>query len=134
MGLQRRRERRAAADLPVTAVRTADLLPVAAVPGEAPAGAAGAVSATSQGWIGDALPATAVATPPEQDLSRRLFLARSLAVTAGAVAVGTAGTGAVLANSAPVVRRVPIAIAGLDPALIGYRIAPPRRRPARPGL
>jgi predicted MPP superfamily phosphohydrolase len=55
-------------------------------------------------------------------LPRRLFLARSLAVTAGVVAVGTAGTGAVLANSAPVVRRVPIAIAGLDPALEGYRI------------
>jgi hypothetical protein len=55
-------------------------------------------------------------------VSRRLFLARSLAVTAGAVAVGTAGTGAVLANSAPVVRRVPVAIAGLDPALVGYRI------------
>lgn len=56
------------------------------------------------------------------DVSRRLFLARSLAVTAGAVALGTAGTGVVLANSAPVVRRVPIALRGLDPALEGYRI------------
>ncbi|AIJ22440.1 metallophosphoesterase [Amycolatopsis methanolica] len=62
----------------------------------------------------------AVEAPPAP--SRRLFLARSLALTAGAVAIGTAGTGAVLANSAPVVRRVPIAIAGLDPALEGYRI------------
>jgi predicted MPP superfamily phosphohydrolase len=56
------------------------------------------------------------------DPSRRLFLARSLAVTAGAVALGTAGTGVVIANSAPVVRRVPITLAGLDPALDGLRI------------
>jgi uncharacterized protein len=56
------------------------------------------------------------------DLSRRLFLARSLAVTAGAVALGTAGTGAYFANSPPVVRRVPVTLAGLDPALDGLRI------------
>ncbi len=56
------------------------------------------------------------------DPSRRLFLARGLAVTAGAVALGTAGTGAYLANSAPVVRRVPVTLAGLDPALDGLRI------------
>jgi predicted MPP superfamily phosphohydrolase len=54
--------------------------------------------------------------------SRRLFLARSLAVTAGAVALGAAGTGAYFANSSPVVRRVPITLAGLDPALDGLRI------------
>jgi predicted MPP superfamily phosphohydrolase len=54
--------------------------------------------------------------------SRRLFLARSLAVTAGAVALGTAGTGAYFANSPPVVRRVPVTLTGLDPALDGLRI------------
>ncbi|WP_233495786.1 metallophosphoesterase [Geodermatophilus sp. TF02-6] len=54
--------------------------------------------------------------------SRRLFLARGLAVTAGAVALGTAGTGVYLANAAPVVRRVPIVLPGLDPALDGLRI------------
>jgi predicted MPP superfamily phosphohydrolase len=54
--------------------------------------------------------------------SRRLFLARSLAVTAGAVALGTAGTGAYFANSAPVVRRVPVTLAGLDVSLDGLRI------------
>ncbi|MCZ2810870.1 metallophosphoesterase [Modestobacter sp. VKM Ac-2979] len=59
---------------------------------------------------------------PVPDPSRRLFLARTLAVGAGAVAVGTAGTGVVLANSAPVVRRVPIRIPRLDPALAGLRI------------
>jgi predicted MPP superfamily phosphohydrolase len=55
-------------------------------------------------------------------IPRRLFLARSFAVAAGAVAVGVAGTGVVLANSAPVVRRVPIRIPRLDPALAGLRI------------
>jgi predicted MPP superfamily phosphohydrolase len=43
-------------------------------------------------------------------------------VTAGLVAVGTAGTGACLANSSPVVRRVPVTLSGLDPALDGLRI------------
>ena len=38
------------------------------------------------------------------------------------VALGTAGTGAYIANSPPVVRRVPITLAGLDPALDGLRI------------
>jgi predicted MPP superfamily phosphohydrolase len=56
------------------------------------------------------------------DPGRRLFLARTLAVGAGAVAVGTAGTGAVFANSAPVVRRIPIHVPRLDPALAGLRI------------
>ncbi|MGY1724049.1 metallophosphoesterase [Blastococcus sp. SYSU DS0533] len=55
-------------------------------------------------------------------IDRRRFLARGLAVTAGAVALGTAGTGAYLANSAPVVRRVPVTLRGLDPALDGLRI------------
>jgi predicted MPP superfamily phosphohydrolase len=56
------------------------------------------------------------------DPSRRLLLARGLAATAGVVALGTAGTGAYLANSAPVVRQVPVTLPGLDPALDGLRI------------
>jgi predicted MPP superfamily phosphohydrolase len=56
------------------------------------------------------------------DSSRRLFLARSLAVTAGVAALGTAGTGAYFANAAPVVRRVPVTLPRLDPALDGLRI------------
>ncbi|MCA0147014.1 metallophosphoesterase [Blastococcus sp. LR1] len=63
-----------------------------------------------------------VQSPAPPDPSRRLFLARSLAVTAGAVALGTAGTGAYFANSAPVVRRVPVTLPRLDPALDGLRI------------
>jgi uncharacterized protein len=60
------------------------------------------------------------AEPPV--LHRRLFLARGLAVTAGAVALGAAGTGAYVANSPPVVRRVPVTLAGLDRELDGLRI------------
>src|SRR4051794_36651043 len=68
-----------------------------------------------------------VATRQDRDVtvpfpSRRLFLSRSLAVTAGAVALGTAGAGAFLANTAPVVRRGPIMLTGLDAALDGLRI------------
>jgi len=55
-------------------------------------------------------------------MARRLFLARGVALTAGAVALGTAGTGAYIANSPPVVRRVPITLPTLDPALDGLRI------------
>jgi uncharacterized protein len=61
--------------------------------------------------------------PEDGDVvARRVVLARGLALAAGAVAVGTAGTGMVLANAAPVVRRVPVTLAGLDPALSGLRI------------
>ncbi|WP_235494791.1 metallophosphoesterase [Geodermatophilus sp. Leaf369] len=60
--------------------------------------------------------------PEPTDVTRRLFLARSLAVTAGVAAVSTAGYGAWAANSAPLVRRVPITIPGLAPELAGYRI------------
>ncbi len=56
------------------------------------------------------------------DPSRRVFVARGLALTAGAVALGTAGAGAYLANSGPVVRRVPVTLPGLAPALDGLRI------------
>jgi predicted MPP superfamily phosphohydrolase len=60
--------------------------------------------------------------PEPADVTRRLFLARSLAVTAGVAAVSTAGYGVWAANSAPLVRRVPITIPGLAPELAGYRI------------
>jgi predicted MPP superfamily phosphohydrolase len=65
------------------------------------------------------------ARPEDDDVmspSRRVFLARGLAATAGIVAVGTVGTGAYFANAAPVVERVPVTLRGLDPALDGFRI------------
>jgi predicted MPP superfamily phosphohydrolase len=81
--------------------RTPELVPVAAAPVQDP----------------EPAPDRGVTDP-----SRRLFLARGLAVTAGAVALGTAGTGAYAANSPPVVRRVPVTLANLEPALDGFRI------------
>jgi uncharacterized protein len=66
-----------------------------------------------------------MAGPPDggvPDVPRRVFLARGLAVTAGVAALGTAGTGAVIANAPPAVRRVPITLPRLDPALDGLRI------------
>jgi predicted MPP superfamily phosphohydrolase len=67
-------------------------------------------------------PGAAVAEETVADPSRRLLLGRGLAATAGVVALATAGTGAYLANSAPRVRRVPITLPRLDPALDGLRI------------
>jgi uncharacterized protein len=64
-----------------------------------------------------------VAVPEDREvIGRRIFLARGVALTAGAVALGTAGTGAYIANAPPVVRRVPITLPTLDPALDGLRI------------
>jgi uncharacterized protein len=65
-------------------------------------------------------PAGPDAGGPEQ--SRRLFLARGIAVASGTVALAAAGTGAWAANTAPVVRRLPVTLAGLSPALDGLRI------------
>ncbi|MGM1057734.1 metallophosphoesterase [Saccharothrix sp. Mg75] len=60
---------------------------------------------------------------PEVDEGRRLFLARSLAVASGVATVGVVGYGTTQALGAPVVKRVPVALAKLDPRLSGYRIA-----------
>jgi predicted MPP superfamily phosphohydrolase len=53
---------------------------------------------------------------------RGLFLARKIAVVAGAMAIGSAGTGLFIANSPPDVNTVPIAVPGLDPSFDGFRI------------
>jgi uncharacterized protein len=97
---------------------TAPVPAPAAEPVTAPAAAGRAAPEPAADAVADTLPAE----PAPLDPSRRLFLARSLAVTAGALALGTAGTGVYLANSAPVVRRVPITLPRLDPALDGLRI------------
>jgi predicted MPP superfamily phosphohydrolase len=60
--------------------------------------------------------------PESAPVGRRVFLARGLAVTAGVAALGTAGTGAVLAGITPAVRRVPVTLPRLAPELDGLRI------------
>jgi hypothetical protein len=63
--------------------------------------------------------ASEAATPPE---TRRLFLARGLAAAAGTVALAVAGSGVGEADEPPVVRSLPVTLAGLDPALDGFRL------------
>jgi predicted MPP superfamily phosphohydrolase len=58
----------------------------------------------------------------DTDLPRRLFLARTVALGAGAIALGTAATGMAFANSAPVVRRMPLYLPRLPDELAGLRI------------
>ncbi len=55
--------------------------------------------------------------------SRRLFLARSIALVAGATTVGTVGYGTVVAMGRPRVHRVAVPLRRLDPKLDGFRIA-----------
>ncbi len=57
------------------------------------------------------------------EVTRRLFLSRSIALGAGVAAVGVGGYGISRAMREPVVRLVPIQLAGLDPRLAGFRIA-----------
>lgn len=55
--------------------------------------------------------------------SRRLFVARAAAITAGLVAVSTTGYGVTQALGRPVLKRRQIALAKLPRAMDGYRIA-----------
>ena len=57
------------------------------------------------------------------DPSRRLLLARGLAVTAGVASAGVVGTGMVTALGPPDVRRVDVPLRALHPDLDGFRIA-----------
>ncbi len=62
--------------------------------------------------------------PPDAPaVDRRLFLARTAAVTAGVAAVGLTGFGAARALGPPDVLRVPVRLPRLDPAFNGFRIA-----------
>jgi predicted MPP superfamily phosphohydrolase len=55
--------------------------------------------------------------------SRRLFLARGLAVVAGVGSAGLVGSGMVTALGPPEVRRLTVPLRALDPSLAGFRIA-----------
>lgn len=55
-------------------------------------------------------------------VTRRLFLSRSIAVGAGIAAASVGGYGITRAMGDPLIRRVPVQIAGLDPAFAGFRI------------
>jgi len=66
---------------------------------------------------------TAPAADDLGDPGRRLFIARSFAVTAGVAAVGTVGFGVRTATGPVSVNRVTVTLKRLDPALDGFRIA-----------
>jgi len=74
-------------------------------------------------------PAPPAGTAPPADpgagfaASRRLLLARSVALLAGAAAVGATGFGAYTALGPPTIRRVPIRLAKLPATMAGFRIA-----------
>ncbi|NUO58449.1 MAG: metallophosphoesterase [Hamadaea sp.] len=63
----------------------------------------------------------AVRTPEGE--SRRLFVARAVAITAGLVSAGTVGYGVTQALGRPVLKRREIALAKLPRAMDGYRVA-----------
>ena len=67
--------------------------------------------------------ATAAATSPGPAVDRRVFLARTTAVAAGAAAVGVTGFGMANALGRPDLLRVPVRLPRLDPSLDGFRIA-----------
>ena len=69
-------------------------------------------------------PPTPDASKPQTEaVNRRVFLARTSAVAAGAASVGLVGVGMANALGPPDVLRVPVRLRALDPAFNGYRIA-----------
>lgn len=60
---------------------------------------------------------------PAVAVDRRMFLARTTAVAAGAAAVGLVGVGAANALGRPDLLRVPVRLPRLDPAFDGFRVA-----------
>ena len=99
-----------------TAAAETDDEPAAAASGGPPAGTATvAVAAPPPGGGTEA---------PDESWghNRRVFLARALAVTAGIGALGTVGYGVTEARHVRL-KRVPITLPRLDPALNGFRIA-----------
>ncbi len=72
----------------------------------------------------DAIDSAAETSPvAPQAVNRRLFLAGTSAVAAGAASVGLVAVGAANAIGPPNVLRVPVRLRRLDPAFTGFRIA-----------
>ena len=75
-------------------------------------------------WIeGQPQEASATAESARPALNRRMFIARTSAVAAGAASVGLVGIGAATALGPPDLLQVPVRLRRLDPALRGFRIA-----------
>ncbi len=68
-------------------------------------------------------PPPATDPPTPAPLNRRMFLARTGAVAAGAASVGLVGVGMASALGQPDLLRLPVRLRRLDPAFNGFRIA-----------
>jgi predicted MPP superfamily phosphohydrolase len=89
----------------------------------APSGEASSDSAPA-GEASSGEPGTSDTPPPSsRPVSRRLFLARSAGVVAGAASVSLVGVGMANALGPPDLLRVPVRLPKLDPAFNGFRIA-----------
>lgn len=70
-----------------------------------------------------ATPAPTTLDPPTPAVNRRVFIARTAALAAGAASVGLVGYGAATALGPPNVLTVPVRLRRLDPAFDGFRMA-----------
>lgn len=73
-------------------------------------------------WV-KATPSDAPDVPVTDAVNRRVFLARTTAVAAGAASVGLVGFGTATALGPQDLLRVPVRLRRLDPAFSGFRIA-----------
>jgi Predicted phosphohydrolases len=105
--LLRRADRRAVPAVTVGAPDRTDPPPASTAPADAPPPAEAAAASPADGTY----------------LSRRLFLGRAVAVTAGVAAVGLVGTGVGTALGVPRVKRIQIPLARLPRTADGLRIA-----------
>jgi predicted MPP superfamily phosphohydrolase len=102
--------------------RPGPVVVAAGPPPSAPAALEAPATAPPSAPAGVDIPAEAPLSGPAGE-SRRLLLARSLAITAGLVATGTVGTGVPTALGPPRLWRAPIVLAKLPRRLDGFRIA-----------
>ncbi|MFE1781650.1 metallophosphoesterase [Streptomyces sp. NPDC059506] len=86
-------------------------------------GAAPDGAALPDGGAGAAPQAAPQTAPQTAEVSRRLFVSRTVAVAAGAVAVATVGHGTRTVFRGPTVKRITVPLAKLAPRDAGFRIA-----------
>jgi predicted MPP superfamily phosphohydrolase len=131
----RRSERREAGSAPAALATAAapasqDELPVAALaasgasspevsPGASSPASSDVASAGQDGRAGD----VTVAAPGAGGIDRRMFISRAASAVVGVGALATVGYGVATALGDPVIERVPVRLARLDPRLNGLRIA-----------
>lgn len=106
-----------------TRVTPAEVETVPAGPGAGPGGPGPEAETAPPAATADAAGAGAGAESAPADLSRRLFVSRTIAGGAAAVAAGTVGYGAYGVLRGPRVKRVTVPLAKLPRAAHGFRIA-----------